>query len=140
MPFDCLNSSKIICFNAVKQGCFFVKKNTKKHSKTVIFDNLKSWRLAYSKNLRRNLFFVQNFYFSRCFWFFWRRHNLVMRTPSQLWWFFLLLMKQIIQLFSKSWKFKYFFSMWVFFKSPKSFLINYISISKQKEHKFWDFF
>ena len=29
IPFDCLISSKIICFNAVKIGCSFVKPNQK---------------------------------------------------------------------------------------------------------------
>ena len=100
IPFYCLISS-----NAVKIGHSFVNKKSKTPSKTVIFENLKTWRLEYSKNLGCHVFFVQNFHFSGSFWFLWRRHNLVTRTLFQLWWFFLPLIKQIIQFFSsKSWK------------------------------------
>ena len=96
---------------------------------------------AFQKS-RNSFFFLQHFHFSGCFWFFlWQRHNLVMRTVSQLWWFFLPLMKQIIQFFFfKIMKLKCLFSMWVFSKSPKSFLINYISIFQKKDTNLEIFF
>ena len=62
IPFDCLNSSKIFCLNALKIRLSFVKK-TKNTLKNFFFANLKTWRLGHSKNLGRHVFFCQKFLF-----------------------------------------------------------------------------
>ena len=144
IPFDCLISSKIICFNTVKIGRSFVKNNNnpKTPSKTVILDNLKTWRLAHSKNKGRHVFILsKKNHFSGCFCFFWRRHNLVTRTVSQLWWFFLPLIKQIIHFFQNHENCNAFLVCEYLKKKVLNHSLSIIfQLSKKNTHKFEDFF
>ena len=71
IPFDCLISSKIFCFNTLKIRLSFVKK-PKAPSKTTFFDDSKTWFSGHSKNLGCDVFFVQNIHFSGYFCFFYQ--------------------------------------------------------------------
>ena len=70
IPFDCLISPKIFCFNAFNIRLSFIKKPKKKTFKNSFFGNLKIWGWAYSKIFGCHVFFLQNFCFRGCVWFF----------------------------------------------------------------------
>ena len=60
IPFDCLISSKIICFNAFKIGRSFVKE-TKNTLKNLFFIS-KNKTLGALKKLRTSCFFLSNIF------------------------------------------------------------------------------
>ena len=104
-------------FNALKIRLSFVKK-PKTPSKSFFFGNLKRWGMAHSKNLGRHVFFDQIFCFRGCFWFFWRRHNLIKSTVFQLWCYFTTSNKKkltinniFLENFTCTFTFFYFFSI-----------------------------
>ena len=109
-------------------------KKPKNTLKNCIFWQSKNVTLGVFQKSRMSFFFVQNFHFSGCFWVFSNKNCF----STFMIFFYLLWNKSSI--FSKSWKLQCFFSMWVFSKSPKSFLINYISIFKNKDTNLQIFF
>ena len=87
IPFDCLISSKIICFNAINIGRSFVKKKeTQKNTlKNCNFGQSKNMMLGIFKKSRTSCFFWSKIFMLVGVFGFWRRHKLVTRTVSQLW-------------------------------------------------------
>ena len=86
IPFDCLISSKIFCFNALKIRLSFVKeKKKKKNSNTHILEIWKHDARVIPKIL--DIFFCPKSLFKGMFLVFWQRQNLVTSTVFQLWQF-----------------------------------------------------
>ena len=118
---------------------FLRKKKNQKHPQKLLFLTIKKLDVRRNKKILGYHFFVQNFHFSGWFWFFWRRHNLVTRTVSQIWWFFSTSNDTNNHFFfSKSWNFQFFLVCEYFLKVPNH--SSSIIFQFEKGHKFGDFF
>ena len=113
-----------------------ISKNT---LKTVIFDNLKTWRSAYSKNLGGHVFLSKVFILVGVFVFLTKASFINENCFSTLMTFST--SKETNHQFfsSKSWKLQCFFSMWVFFLKVQNYSWSII-FQFSKKNQIWRFF